>query len=339
MRTGLTRWAIAIPEATRGTDFALMGLWPAGLRPEIMNYTRCRLGSGVEAILAIVLLVAALLKAYQLLNSSGAAVLGLIRSRILLAGVIQAEFVMSIWLLIGGFPKARFITSLVFFGALGVAAGYESLHALPGCGCFGSVKMSPVAAGVFDFAAVAALVATRTRRARLPQGFALRRRLFWGAVTAATLSATLWTVYWLKPARADGDLVVLEPQSWLNKPFPLFDEIADGNELRSGDWLVVMYSYDCESCLRAIPRYQRWMATGFDGKSRTRFAFVAMPPAAPVGEDPVAASPAYKRMVLRPDHDWFATTPVVVAIQNGRVLFATDGEKAAEPPAILDWTQ
>jgi hypothetical protein len=101
--------------------------------------------------------------------------------------------------------------------------------------------------------------------------------------------------------------------------------------------LVVLYHSDCDSCQQAIPQYQRVAAQASNDSNQPRIAFVSMPPAAPPGQDPVADSPAYLHLALKPDHDWFATTPVVAALADGQVIAAFDGEQAVHPPDVSVW--
>jgi hypothetical protein len=51
----------------------------------------------------------------------------------------------------------------------------------------------------------------------------------------------------------------------------------------------------------------------------------------------VAPSSSYLRLSLKPDHDWFATTPVVAALVDGNVLWANEGEDAVHPPELPDF--
>jgi hypothetical protein len=131
--------------------------------------------------------------------------------------------------------------------------------------------------------------------------------------------------------RAD-NLIILDPSSWLNQTFPLLDEIIDGGSLQKGRWLVVFYHFDCDTCRQAIPAYLSHLdELTVNG---ARMAFVQMPPDPPADQDLVAPSRDYLHLKLRPDRDWFATTPVVVAVEDGKVIWAKDGEDAAEPPHI-----
>jgi hypothetical protein len=68
-----------------------------------------------------------------------------------------------------------------------------------------------------------------------------------------------------------------------------------------------------------------------------RISFVAIPPYAAVGQDPVLPSLDYLHLNLRDDGSWFAATPVVVALEDGKVLAITDGENALMPPDVFAW--
>jgi hypothetical protein len=301
-----------------------------------------RYARGVETVLALVLMIAAVLKGYQLFSHSSPVIPGLMRSKIILAVLIEAEILLSVWLLVGGFRRIRFIIALVCFSMFAVAAGYEAFRAMPSCGCFGNVKVPPAITAAFDVLAVIALWITRPRRLRVTNVLPSRRRALCGAIVAASATAILWTGYFLKvapadslsPEAGDGDLVVLEPQSWVNLPFPLLNDIENGDQLRTGRWLLVLYHYDCDSCLQAIPNYRLWAMAAGNDDTRPRLAFIAMPPVAPEGQEPVTPSATYQRLLLRPDHDWFATTPVVVALKDGRVFVAVDGDAAIHPPQV-----
>ena len=290
----------------------------------------------VRLVLAALLLAAAILKARQLLGDSTAILPGLLHDPILIALLIQSEFLLALWLLVGGFARLRFIVAVACFSIFAIVSGYEAMHALASCGCFGNVKIPPAATAGLDVAAVVALCVTRARHSSWRPDWPSRRRLFAGVSAAVVVSGALWTLYFTKAAnaRAAGtdtlDLQVLDPQSWLNKPFPLFDEIDGPAPLRAGKWMVVLYHYDCVDCLKAIPDYRALAA----GQSSFRLAFVAMPPFAPVGREPVADSADYLHLRFKTDHEWFATTPVAVTLQDGRVLTAAEGEAAVRPP---DW--
>jgi hypothetical protein len=293
----------------------------------------------VETLLAAVLLAAAVLKALQLADGSSRAIIASAHALVLVA-VIQAELLLSIWLLVGGASQPRFRCAVACFSLFALVASYEALHAMPSCGCFGNIKVPPLITASFDISAVAALWLTRPQRTAAAKSPISRHGLALGVVVAF-FSVLLWTGYALRvkaamTANPNGDLVILQPTNWIGKQFPLFDSIGRADELRSGRWLVVLYHHDCESCQQAIPEY-RVVAEKADGINQVRVAFIAMPPFAAPGEDPVPTSAAYLHLSLRPDHDWFATTPVVAALQDGQVIFAAEGERAIHPPVNAAW--
>jgi hypothetical protein len=297
----------------------------------------------VNAILAVVLFLAASLKAYQLNADPGSLVFGVIHSQYVVIALIQTEVLLASWLLLNNSSRPRLIIAMLCFTVFAFAAVYEAYRSLASCGCFGILKVSPKITAGFDVIAVVLLWITRPRHNRFV-GIRVQRIRLLAALTAALLASGIsWTMFFLRvePAiaknlsSATDDLVVLEPELWVDKPFGLFDEIDGSAPLRHGRWLVVFYHYDCDSCLEAIPKYRSLVADAT--KESPHLAFVAMPPTAPAGQDPVTPSSASLRLNLRPDHDWFATTPVVVVLEDGRVLSAYDGEDAVDPPTISQW--
>jgi len=202
----------------------------------------------VENLLALVLLAAAALKAWQLSFDAVTSARVFVQKEAALAGLIEAEILLALWLLVGGAPRARFATASICLTLFAVVAGYDTLHAMPSCGCFGNVKVPPVITATFDVSTVIALWSTRPARNRAEgrnEPPVSRRRLALGLTAATLASATLWTGYFVKlhHARAStasalpSDLVVLDAAAWLNKPFILFDDIYGSAPLRTGRWL------------------------------------------------------------------------------------------------------
>jgi hypothetical protein len=249
---------------------------------------------------------------------------------------------------VGGLPRLRYATTITCFFLFGAFATYEAVRGLPSCGCFGNLKMPPAITAIVDFLAVIILLLTNRHaspnlsRPSLPS-------LLCGIAFFLFGSIALWTGYfvWVQATASELDsasiplsdnLVVLEPGSWLKKPFGLFDEIEGSKQLRQGRWFIVFYHYDCDSCRQAIPLYASLsVPLNVTAVNRPKVAFVVMPPLAPAGQDPVVPFKDYPRLTLRPDKDWFATTPVVAAIDEGNVVWAGDGENAVHPPIIPGW--
>jgi hypothetical protein len=297
----------------------------------------------VEVVLALVLFTAAGLKTYQLQTYGNLALPPVIHSKQIFAGLIQFELLLATWLLLGTLSRPRLLFAVLCFAAFSAVASYEAIRGLPNCGCFGAVKVSPGVAAVFDILAVAGLLFTQHRS--IITGPVSR----WHRVLIITfgmiLSGLFWTFFIFSERsepkqRSVTHLVIFEPELWINKPFELINEIDNGEQLRQGRWLVVFYHYDCESCRQAIPFYAELAKSeGYRSSKNPRVVFIAIPPVAPEGRDPVSGASNYSHLLLRSDHDWFATTPVVAAIDNGTVLWAADGERAIHPPSISQWKQ
>jgi hypothetical protein len=292
----------------------------------------------VECILAVVLLLAAGIKADYFLINSNHFFLGRLEGRPLVAVLIEAEMLLSVWLLVGGFARLRHFCALACFLLFAAVAAWEAAHAVASCQCFGNVKVPPALTAVFDSSAVVALWLTRPRWD--DQRWPSRIRVLFGASAASLATVGLWTAYQFMPAQGAGGIsgpVVLEPAGWMNRPFPYLDAINGAGDLKTGRWLLVLYHYDCDDCRQAIPTYQTLATISLGSPNGPHLAFIAVPPIAPAGQDPVAATPEVLRLSLPQTQDWFVTTPLVVALQNGRVLAAADGEQAMVPPDVPQW--
>jgi hypothetical protein len=290
----------------------------------------------VECGLAFVLAAAASLKLYAFWRSGQWVLAGLSYNPVTVALLLEAEYALAIWLCAGGYDRARFAVSWCCFAALACVAGYEAWRGLATCGCFGTLNVPPWATAGFDVLALGALWATRPARGVRGNPAMSRRRAAVAAILMVLVSSVLWGAMAYGRAAAplpSGGLTVLEPETWRGREFPLLRDIPHSDALRQGRWLVVIYHDDCEACRRAVPKYQA--LAGVHGASR--MAFVAMPSG---GKDPhplVSPSPAYAALALRRDYQWFATTPILVALDDGVVAFAAEGDSAVEPPGDIPW--
>ena len=121
-----------------------------------------------------------------------------------------------------------------------------------------------------------------------------------------------------------GNLIVLSPEAWIGKTFALADYIPQGNTLKTGRWIVLLYHNGSSTCAQALPAYKQLMIGNRD--RRLRIALVEILPHEEGnlgGWDDLNAS-------LPDQWDWFATTPVVVGIEDGRVVLAVTGESAID---------
>jgi hypothetical protein len=132
-----------------------------------------------------------MLKAHQLLLSPTPMIPGVIRSKAILAIVVESESLLAIWLLVGGAPRARFLAAITCFTLFAAVASYEAIHSVSSCGCFGNVKVPPIITATSDVSAVVALWFTRPRKGDPISPAPSRRRVIGGASVALLTSAAL----------------------------------------------------------------------------------------------------------------------------------------------------
>jgi hypothetical protein len=301
-----------------------------------MAFTKSTCREYFERILAIVLLFAAAMKAYSLLVTPLQVAASLPSGRLILITTIEIESVLGIWLLIGGFSRARFYCAFGCFAFFAVVAFDEAIHAAPTCGCFGNWKVPPAITSTMDCIACATIWLTRPRSAGSDNRRPSYMKLAIGFTVLLLATSTLLANVSASRAGMDPETVV-NPASWLNRPFALLNKIAGGSKLKQGRWLVVFYHYGCDDCRRAIPTYTALAATMSGDPDQPQISFVAIPPYASTGQDPVLPSLDYLHLSLRDDGSWSAATPVVVALQDGEVLAVNEGDKAFIPPDVPEW--
>ena len=224
------------------------------------------------------------------------------------------------------------------------------MRAESNCGCFGDVRVPPLATALFDVFALIALILTNRNTKNLPEQLCSTGHFSAAMAIVSMASAILWISYCVAVVQAAhgmsslangvGDLTVIDPATWKNRPFILIDETDTGNSLRTGRWLILVYHFDCSTCIRAIDEYRKLIARESNTRSPSvRFAFIAMPPFAKPGEDPLPESGKYVRLRMRPEHVWLATTPVAVALEDGRVLTVAEGDDAIHPLSVSQWSE
>jgi hypothetical protein len=295
--------------------------------------------------LGTVLLTAAVLKGYELatLPLLGR---GLLNQRWLLAAVVEVELVFGGWLLVGLAGRWTWAaTGVLWLAFLGIA-GYEAVTGAGSCGCFGRVRVDPLYTTVFDLAVILALPFCRplTR----PAAGVDRRSLHGAAVALLAVAGAAfgtWDLSRYSPARlaADGltfadGTVVLEPDKWVGRRFALAEYIDIGPDLARGDWIVLLYRYDCDHCQRTVPRY-----AGLAARSAglppplgglAVVALVEIPPYAPASQKLVRPDMPVRAGQLTAEHNWFASTPVAVRLHEGQVVATAEGNSAENPSAF-----
>ena len=113
----------------------------------------------------------------------------------------------------------------------------------------------------------------------------------------------------------DGKIVVLKPETWSGKRFPLLSHIDIGDKLANGLWLVLLHRHDCSACREAASQYKS-LARDFSTQSSCpTIALVECPP-----YDPNAKTdgPMVSGHVDN-GHEWKLSGPTSVLIDEGQV--------------------
>ncbi len=125
-----------------------------------------------------------------------------------------------------------------------------------------------------------------------------------------------------EPPAVTSGYEVLEPETWVGRELPILEHIDIGDQLKEGNWLVVLYHHDCPACTEAIPQIEQ-MAQELEGNEDfLRFALVEVPP---YGGKAIVNRSNIQIGKLEDSKEWFVTTPVVMIINNRVVLQTGEG--------------
>ncbi|BBO34282.1 MauE/DoxX family redox-associated membrane protein [Lacipirellula parvula] len=239
----------------------------------------------------------------------------------LTAMVVQAELALAALLLFGCRPRQTLFAAAVMFALFGAFSSYRGWAGYESCGCFGSFQVNPWITAALD-GAMFLLAAWGAWKSPVDQHHELKRFYYAGGLYAV---AGLWAAAGMISSASSshedatiGDtsgLVVLEPGTWIGKPFPLMSHLSPVVPLHEGRWTILIHHHDCPRCQEAVPQYERLAEAGND----RRIALVETPP---YGEIALSEQGAL-RTRLSEDHEWFVQTPVEIQIDAGVVVGAS----------------
>jgi len=283
--------------------------------------------------IALGLLVAAAgLKAHQLATQPVAEA-GLFGSRWFLIAQVEGEFLFGLWLLAGLWPQGTRRLALVCFSAFAAVSLDKALTGEATCGCFGRVQVNPWYTLALDLGAVAALFLTRPRRG-LPQRSprAVKARL--AALACLGLAVGLPALALLATGpqtavlgedgriRGNGRVVVLEPEKWIGKRFPLLDHIDIGGRLLEGFWMVILYRQGCPKCRGLIAERRATAEDGYLPGGWRRVAFIALPPYQDSVRQPSGSCSSEVVGYVCAVEGSFVSAPLEVQLVDGAVVAA-----------------
>lgn len=282
-------------------------------------------------VLGILLLTAALLKAYQLLNEPTANN-DIWTNRSFLILTVEFELALGIWLLSGLFKKLAWLTTLVCFSLFSCITLYKGLSGADSCGCFGSVKVNPwITLFTVDIPACLALIIFRIKEGNLFIWPSLPRFAITGLISLVILTTAGCVLGFKKPAKSTSSYEVLEPQTWIGKELPILKYIDISDQLKKGSWLILFYHYDCPDCRKAIAKYEKILETDINNFI-VRIAFIEVPP---YGPKLACQNQLYAIGKLNGLKEWFITTPATVLLKDG-VVTHTWEQQITNESNILD---
>jgi hypothetical protein len=284
----------------------------------------------------------------------------LLHSRPFLIGIVECELLFGLVLLSGIFgkgdrsnlperpngcfaqigsvpfsePRLTWALSLLCFSGFALISLYKGISGYSTCGCFGRVPVSPWYTFALDAAAVLALLRWRPRGSSRFHVATFARSaavlavwlLVGTPVALGTWTEPVGTLTDLGEALPDGKTILLKPETWIGKRFPLLPYIDIGDRLADGDWIVVLYRRDCPKCQEAISKSERRREDIVAGRRLVPLAFVEIEPL----ESETRRSPSERQTAasgrLKKPMDWFIVTPCVVRLSDGIVSGSNHGE-------------
>ena len=286
----------------------------------------------VRVAVAGLLLTASALKCWQLATEPVIGI-SLLESRWLLMATVEFELLFAIWLLANIWAKPTWAAALACFGLFTCVSVCKVLSGHASCGCFGRISVSPWYTGGLDLAILASLLRWRPKESCFTIQRATVVLVIWllvgvpaafvmGSYTNAKLSDAGKII-------GDGKVVVIEPEKWIGKRFPLLPYIEDipgtlksgqpllRKRLTEGEWIVMLYHYDCPKCLEEIPRYEALAhCSAADDLTVPQVLLVEVPPYSDgqaVGLSPDTPCALGR---LSNKNEWFVETPAVFRIRN-----------------------
>jgi thiol-disulfide isomerase/thioredoxin len=283
----------------------------------------------VLKVLGLLQVAAAVMKGYELLTVPVANA-DIWSNRYFLIFTVEFELALGIWLLSGLFKRAAWLAAMGCFVLFSGVTLYKALTGAASCGCFGTVQVNPwITLLAIDLPAVVFLSIFRpnieAHRVFSPLHWLQPRPnpVAFGLVFVAGLTAVAASAPILirnEPLKVTSRYEILEPSEWVGKELPILDNIDIADQLREGNWLIMLYHHGCPGCAEAIPKIEQ-MARELQGNEDfLRFAFIEVPPYAQGNFNKVSPNTPVQLGKLDTGKEWFITTPAISMIQNGNVL-------------------
>ncbi len=285
----------------------------------------------VSIFLGLVLLTAGILKSYQVVAETSVM---LDLWQWFLFAVIEIEFILGGWLLSGFRLILAWRMALICFAIFGGVAFYQALAGETSCNCFGKLHLNPWYALSIDLGAIGILLlwspvlnpSERSIGSSAYHGLLCGLPIiavaiyFLGRIILLDTPATLA----LEDGRIIGQsrIVLLKPDEWKGRRFPLLQHIDIGSQLASGQWIVVFYHNNCPRCREIVSDYQqkalRQQSSVFQ---QPHIALIEVPTdnSGPQSESLFPLSKNCSTGRLSRSYKWFISTPTIIRLNAGMV--------------------
>lgn len=278
-------------------------------------------------VIAAIILTAAIMKAWQLATTPSLGE-GLLNARWFNILVVEFELFFGVWLIFGMLPKLTWLATVGCFSVFALVSFYKALSGEASCGCFGAATINPWYTMVFDLSIIGALIKYRPIGIILrwdgffSEFFEVQNRKAWMAVVwmlvAVPASCAMASVKNIELAElgtefvgADGrKTILLEPEKWIGKRFPLWENVDDGSKslLNQGEWMILIGRKHCDECRR--------LAENVAARSRVPLAVLD------VDDDGTSFDFMHFKQVsvrgtMQMEPYWIILTPTLIACQDG----------------------
>lgn len=276
----------------------------------------------VSLFLGLVLLFAAVSKVYQL-NTEPLLEAGILSSRWVLVSVVEFEILLGFWLLSGLYANAARYVAICSFVIFSGTSLYLAGTGQSSCGCFGGVSINPWKIAALDVAAVIGLLYFK------PQPNIGRSRHSSRAIVAilgVTVGlAVLVLPQALIPSRqledgfvaGPGRIMVLRPEQWVGRPFPLLPYVITAQDVSRGNWLILLFHPGCPKCQHVIQHLSEYKLADWPDE---RVMLVEVPPYSTETEKFNQKDLQYEMGRLEEGWDWFVQTPALLRLANAKVV-------------------
>jgi hypothetical protein len=288
-------------------------------------------------VIAIILLIAAGLKAHQLATtpippsvqgSIFTPLLTILNNRWLLMIVVEVEILFALILFSGVLQQLTWLISQLCFTTFFIVSIIKGLSGENSCGCFGIVTVNPWITATIDIILVVLLAIFREP---IKFNFILltpeRKKLtlvlvIWSFLAVPNLLAMNSLKQQSHPTLGieftgpDGKrMIQLEPETWIGKEFPLtprFKQTANYKMLMQGTWTIILIHTECKKCLQLISDIEK--------QNNKNVAIIEIPSEQFSG----SIKTYFPYFKLDENNGWYVTTPLVIELSDGICVSANE---------------